>query len=96
MTTVILPDVRILALSGNRHQGGDEFVLELPPQEALVLLAAQARGIELSPVLRKRDDGTNRNRKETKLVDDGTFNRLIQDVESIEVPTEPRDTVIRQ
>lgn len=96
VTTVILPDVRILALSGNRHQGGDEFVLELPPQEALVLLAAQSRGIELSPVLRKRDDATNRNRKETKLVDDGTFNRMIQGVESIEVPTVPRDAVISQ
>ena len=87
VTTVILPNVKILALDSNRQQGGDEFILELPPQEAQVLLAAQARGIELSPALRNRnDDNSNLDRKETKLVDDKTFDSLVQDVESVIVP----------
>ena len=89
VTTVILPDVRILALDGTRQQGGDEFILELPPQEAQVLLAAQAKGIELSPALRKTGDDSNRDRVAVKLVDDETFNKLVKDVETITVPATP-------
>ncbi len=89
VTTVILPDVRILALDGTRQQGGDEFILELPPQEAQVLLAAQAKGIELSPALRKTGDDSNRDRVAVKLVDDETFNKLVKDVETITVPAPP-------
>ena len=89
VTTVILPDVRILALDGTRQQGGDEFILELPPQEAQVLLAAQAKGIELSPALRKTGDDSNRDRVAVKLVDDETFNKLVKDVETIPVPATP-------
>lgn len=37
ITTVILPQVRIIALDGGKQQGGDEFVLSLPPQQAQML-----------------------------------------------------------
>ena len=89
ITTVILPQVRILALDGNRQQGGEEFVLALPPKQAQMLLAAQAQGIELAPALRRPHDETNQNRTTTGLVDMETFYNLAQGVERTTIPAVP-------
>lgn len=89
ITTVILPQVKILALDGNRQQGGDEFILALPPTQAQMLLGAQAQGVELSPALRKPHDETNLNRTTTGLVDADTFNNLAQGVERTTIPAVP-------
>ncbi|MEG1979332.1 MAG: Flp pilus assembly protein CpaB, partial [Victivallaceae bacterium] len=89
ITTVILPQVRILALDGNLQQGGDQFVLALPPKNAQVLLAAQEQGISLSPALRKPHDETNLNRTTTGFVDGDTFNNLAQGVERTLIPVVP-------
>ena len=86
VTTVILPRVRILALDGNRQQGGDEFVLALPPQQAQMLLAAQAQGIELAPALRRQHDEKNLNRIAVGLVDMATFYKLGEKVERTQIP----------
>ncbi len=89
ITTVILPQVRILALDGNRQQGGDEFVLALPPSQAQMLLGAQAQGVELSPALRKPHDETNLNRTTTGMIDSETFDNLALGVERTLVPVVP-------
>ena len=89
ITTVILPQVRILALDGNKQQGGDEFVLALPPKQAQLLLAAQEQGISLSPALRRPHDETNLNRTTTGYVDAETFNHLAQGVERTLIPDVP-------
>ena len=89
ITTVSLPQVRILALDVNRQQGGDQFVLSLPPQQAQILLAAEEQGISLSPALRKKLDDSNLNRITTGLVDSETFNNLAQGVERSTIPAEP-------
>ena len=89
ITTVILPQVRILALDGNRQQGGDEFVLALPPQQAQMLLAAQSQGIELAPALRRPNDESNLNRTTVGLVDMKTFYDLAKGVERTNIPVVP-------
>ena len=89
ITTVILPRVRILALDGNRQQGGDEFVLALPPQHAQMLLAAQSQSIELSPALRRPHDESNLNRTTAGLVDMETFYNLVKGVERTNIPAVP-------
>ena len=89
ITTVILPQVRIIALDGNRQQGGDEFVLALPPQQAQMLLAAQAQGIELAPALRRPHDESNLNRTTIGLVDMKTFYDLTKGVERTNIPVVP-------
>ena len=89
VTTVILPDVRILAMDSDRRQGGDEFIVELPPQEAQVILAAQAKGVELSPALRRQGDDSHLNRVAAKLVDESTFVKMTEGVEAVEVPVTP-------
>ncbi len=89
ITTVVLPRVRILALDGKREQGGDEFVLALPPQQAQMLLAAQAQGIELAPALRRPHDESNLNRTTVGLVDMKTFYDLAKGVERTNIPVVP-------
>ena len=89
ITTVVLPRVRILALDGKREQGGDEFVLALPPQQAQMLLAAQAQGIELAPALRRPHDESNLNRTTVGLVDMKTFYDLAKGVERTNIPIVP-------
>lgn len=89
ITTVILPMVRIIALDGNRQQGGDEFVLALPAQQAQMLVAAQSQGIELSPALRRPNDETNLNRTTVGLVDMKTFYDLAKGIERTNIPVVP-------
>ena len=89
ITTVILPQVRVLALNVNQQQGGDEFVLALPPKQAQLLLSAQEHGISLAPAMRKPHDESNLNRTTAGLVDADTFNNLAQGVERISVPAVP-------
>lgn len=89
ITTVILPQVRIIALDGNKQQGGDEFVLALPPQQAQMLIAAQSQGIELAPALRRPHDESNLNRTTVGLVDMQTFYDLAKGVERTAIPVVP-------
>lgn len=89
ITTVILPQVRIIAVDGNKQQGGDEFVLSLPPKQAQMLLAAQAQGVELAPALRRPNDESNLNRTTAGLVDMKTFYDLANGVERTTIPAIP-------
>lgn len=89
ITTVVLPQVRILGLDGNKQQGGDEFILSLPPSQAQMLLAAQAQGIDLSPALRKPHDENNLNRTTIGYIDSETFNNLAVGVERTLIPVVP-------
>lgn len=89
ITIVVLPRVRILALDGKREQGGDEFVLALPPQQAQMLIAAQSQGIELAPALRRPHDESNLNRTTVGLVDMKTFYDLAKGVERTNIPVVP-------
>ena len=88
ITTVVLPQVRIIALDGNRQQGGDEFVLSLSPKHAQMLLAAQAQGIELAPALRRPHDESNLNRTTVGYVDMETFYGLVNGVERTTIKKE--------
>jgi Flp pilus assembly protein CpaB len=92
VSAVILPRVRILSLSDNKQQGGDEVVLALPPTQANTLLAAQARGVELYPALRKSHDDSNLNRLDTGIVSDKTFNKLTEGLEDVIIPQVPSKT----
>lgn len=89
VTLVVLPRVRILALNANVQQGGDQFVLALPPAQAQILFAAQEHGVSLSPALRKPHDNTNMNRTTAGLVDKETFNNLALGVERTLLPVVP-------
>lgn len=88
VTLVILPRVRILALDGNRQQGGDEFVLALPPEQAQALLSAQAHGVELSPALRRPHDPQNLKRSSLGRIEDLTFTSLGNNCETVMLPDE--------
>ena len=92
ITTVILPQVRILGLDGNKQQGGDEFILALPPAQAQMLIAAQAQGVELAPALRKPHDENNVNRISIGYTDADTFNALAEDLERTTIPAVPNDS----
>ena len=60
----------------------------LPPQQAMILIAAQ-RESELYPVLRKRNDSVALNRKEGGVVNAGTFAKIRQGLAPAELPEVP-------
>ncbi len=92
-TMVLFPRVRVLdvgAMASSRSGGEStgEIILALPPQQAQVLVAA-ARKAVLSLALRRPGDDSAINRVDLGMVDDATFDNLLQGVESIQMPKIP-------
>ena len=90
-TLVLFPRVRVLEV-GTLSSGGDasagELILALPPQQAQVLIAAQGKA-QLTLALRRPGDDAAINRVDTGMVDDATFDKLLQGLESFVVPMIP-------
>jgi len=89
VTLVLFPRVRVLESGGSgRGEAGGEVILSLPPQQAQVMIAAQ-RKAQLTLALRHPGDGAAINRLDTGMVDDGTFQQLLNGVKTINMPAAP-------
>ena len=93
-TSVLLPCVRVIGIANERgsfreggSSGGTIFV-SLPPQQAMILIAAQ-RESELYPVLRKRNDSAALNRKDGGVVNAETFMKIRKGLVPAELPAVP-------
>ena len=93
-TMVLFPRVRVLDVGAmasarvSEEAGSGEIILALPPQQAQVLVAAQ-RKAQLTLALRRPGDEAAINRIDTGMVDDMTFDHLLQGMESIQLPKIP-------
>ncbi len=92
ITLVLFPRVRVLDRNSDASgiESGGEFVVALPPQQAQVLIAAQTKA-QLSLALRRPGDTSAVNRRLAGLVDDDTFEMMMQDLETVNVPDGPLD-----
>lgn len=94
VTSVLLPCVRVLGMSNAkgsfREPDGSTATIfvSLPPQQAMILLAAQ-REAELYPVLRQKNDSSALNRKDGGIVTTATFEALRKDIPVAELPYVP-------
>jgi Flp pilus assembly protein CpaB len=90
-TLVLFPRVRVLDV-GSLSSGGEatagELILALPPQQAQVLIAAQAKA-RLTLALRRPGDEVSINRLDTGMVDETTFDKLLQGLQAFEMPPVP-------
>lgn len=90
-TLVLFPRVRALDV-GSLSSGGEatagELILALPPQQAQVLIAAQAKA-RLTLALRRPGDEVSINRLDTGMVDETTFDKLLQGLQAFEMPPVP-------
>ncbi len=90
-TLVLFPRVRVLDV-GTLSTGGEatagELILALPPQQAQVLIAAQEKA-HLTLALRRPGDEAAINRIDTGKVDDETFDKLLQGLETFAMPNIP-------
>lgn len=90
-TAVLFPRVRVLEV-GSLSSGGEvtsgELILALPPQQAQVLIAAQAKA-RLTLALRRPGDDAAINRIDTGMVNEETFDKLLQGLEAFEMPKIP-------
>ncbi len=90
-TLVLFPRVRVLDV-GTLSSGGEvtagELILALPPQQAQVLIAAQASA-RLTLALRRPGDEAAINRLDTGMVNDETFDKLLLGLEPFEMPKIP-------
>lgn len=93
-TLVLFPRVRVLDVGGlgsgrgAEGAGGAEIILALPPQQAQVLVAAQ-RKAQLTLALRRPGDDSAINRMDSGMVDEDTFDKLLQGLESVAMPKIP-------
>ncbi len=90
-TLVLFPRVRVLdvgTLSTGGEQTAGELILALPPQQAQVLVAAQAKA-RLTLALRRPGDDAAVNRLDTGMVNEETFDKLLQGLEAFELPKIP-------
>ena len=90
-TLVLFPRVRVLdvgSLSTGGEQTAGELILALPPQQAQVLVAAQGKA-RLTLALRRPGDDAAINRIDTGLVNEETFDKLLQGLEAFEMPKIP-------
>jgi pilus assembly protein CpaB len=93
-TLVLFPRVRVLDVGGlgsgrgAEGAGGAEIILALPPQQAQVLVAAQ-RKAQLTLALRRPGDESAINRMDSGMVDEDTFDKLLQGLESVAMPKIP-------
>ena len=90
-TLVLFPRVRVLdvgTLSTGGEQTAGELILALPPQQAQVLVAAQTKS-RLTLALRRPGDEASINRLDTGMVNEETFDKLLQGLEAFEMPKIP-------
>jgi Flp pilus assembly protein CpaB len=93
-TMVLFPRVRVLDVGamatarGADEAGAGEIILALPPQQAQVLIAAQ-RKAALTIALRRPGDEAAINRLDIGMVDEATFDNLLQGMESVQLPKIP-------
>jgi len=91
-TLVLFPRVRVLdvggASAGPGADTGSEIIVSLPPQQAQVLIAAQ-RKAQLTLALRRPDDEATINRLDAGMVDEATFDALLEGLKSVKVPKIP-------
>lgn len=90
-TLVLFPRVRVLDVTsaqGAGAGGGSELILALPPQQAQILIAAQRRA-DITLALRRPNDDSSLNRLDAGMVDAGTFQELLQGLDSVVVPAVP-------
>lgn len=90
-TLVLFPRVRVLDVGGGTTQGlagGTEIILALPPPQAQALLSAYRRG-DIEVALRRPNDDSGLNRLDAGVVDDRTFEDLLQGLEPVAVPLVP-------
>lgn len=94
VTSVLMPCVRILGMANSKGSfrepdgSSSTIFVSLPPQQAMILLAAQ-RESELYPVLRKKNDSSALNRKDGGLVTSATFDMLQKNIPTAELPYVP-------
>jgi len=90
-TLVLFPRVRVLdvgTLSSGGEASAGELILALPPGEAQVLVAAQRKG-QLTLALRRPGDDVAINRMDTGMVDEETFDNLMNGLKSFEMSEVP-------
>lgn len=92
-TLVLFPRVRVLDVgsmmgAAGEGTGSGEIILALPPQQAQVLVAAQ-RKAQLTLALRRPGDEGAINRLDAGMVDEDTFDKLLQGLESVQMPKIP-------
>lgn len=95
-TIVLFPRVRVLDVGGLRmgrgegggEEGGGTIILALPPSQAQMLIASQRQG-DLTLAMRRPGDASNLNRLDAGMIDDQTFNALLDGLQSFKVPKIP-------
>lgn len=99
-TMVLFPRVRVLDVGamasqrGGDESSGGEIILTLPPQQAQVLIAAQRRA-QLTLALRRPGDDAAINRLDIGMVDEATFDNLLQGMESVQLPKIPGVVIVK-
>jgi Flp pilus assembly protein CpaB len=94
VTSVLLPCVQVLGMGGSDgsfrepNSSTSTIFVSLPPQQAVVVLAAQ-REAELYPVLRKKNDVFARNRKDGGVFTSAMFDALQKNIPTAELPLVP-------
>lgn len=90
-TMVVLPKVKVMSIGYGEEtatggvSNGAVLILDLPPELATTLVAAQ-REMELYPVIRKLGDSSNDDRTKVGMVTEDTFNSMSKDLRAIRVP----------
>ena len=94
VTSVLMPCVQVIGL-GNAKGAFHEpdgttatIFVSLPPQQAVIVLAAQ-RESELYPVLRKKNDSIALNRKDGGVFTSAMFDTLQKNIPTAELPLVP-------
>lgn len=97
VTVVLLPRVKVLGLGGQGanfrekspdSSSGATIFVSLPPQQAILLVAAQQIA-ELHPVLRRANDETAIARTDGGIITEDTFGKLREKLAPIELPNQP-------
>jgi Flp pilus assembly protein CpaB len=94
VTSVLLPCVQVLGMGGSNgsfrepNSATSTIFISLPPQQAVVVLAAQ-REAELYPVLRKKNDSFALNRKDGGVFTSAMFDTLQKNIPTAELPLVP-------
>lgn len=89
--SVLFPCVRVLdigkgdALRRAEDTPGETIILSLTPKQAMALVAAQ-RKMELYPALRRANDINALRRRDVGIVDETTFTKFKQGLESVILP----------
>lgn len=89
--SVLFPRVRVLdvgkgdALRRSEDSFGETIILSLAPKQAMALVAAQ-RKMELYPALRRANDINALRRRDVGVVDESTFTKIKQGLESVALP----------